>query len=106
MEKLAEVTRRGDILEIGMVLNLFKERRDDGVFDFFSKELENDYKENIINPYLLDSYFEYANILNKNIPVILKEAKRKIDEHYSKQADELLKNSNRFDEKFFGGNDN
>ena len=106
MEKLAEVTKRGDIWEIGLVIDLFKEKKNDGIFDYLTKKLENDYKENSINPYLLDYYYEYANILNKKIPVILKEAKRKIDEHYSKQADELLKNSNRFDEKFFGGNDN
>ena len=41
MEKLAEVTKRGDIWEIGLVIDLFKEKKNDGIFDYLTKKLEN-----------------------------------------------------------------
>ena len=106
IEKLADVTQKGDILEIGTILNFFKEQKNDGIFDFLSKELENDYKNDLLIPSLLDSYFEYAKILNKKIPIILQEAKSRIDAKYSEQAKEILKGSKRFDEKFFKENNN
>ena len=90
IDKLTEVTKRGDILEIGLVINFFKEKKNDGIFDYLTKELDDQIKSKDVNFILLRDYLEYAKVLNKNVPHIFIEVKEREDKDRLERVKKLF----------------
>ena len=76
MQKLAGVFEREEIDEILLIIDLFKERKNDSLFNTFTKKLQKRNQEKKSISSFLDSYIEYANALEKDIPEDIQEAIR------------------------------
>ena len=77
-------------MEIGLVINFFKEKKNDGIFDYLTKELDDQIKSKDVNFILLRDYLEYAKVLNKNVPHIFIEVKEREDKDRLERVKKLF----------------
>ncbi len=91
MQKLAGVFEREEIDGILLIIELFKERKDDRLFDTFTKKIQKRNQEKRSISTFLDSYVEYANALEKDIPDDIQKAIKLDKEEQKRLTEELFR---------------